>query len=77
MPTTKAVRGMADETRLKELKVTVPMDLYLKVLRLKLVTGQTIAATMEAALRAHFEAIERGEEIPAPRNRDEPPARRS
>lgn len=72
------MRGVAtEETRLKELKVTVPMELYLKVLRLKLVTGQTIAATLEAALRAHFEAMERGDAgARLPRNRDEAPPQR-
>jgi hypothetical protein len=48
----------ATEQRLKELKVTIPADLHLQLLRRKILYGETITATVEAALRAYFLAME-------------------
>jgi hypothetical protein len=48
---------------MKELKVNIPTELHLQLLRVKFLKGQTIAATVEQALRAYFaeggEALER------------------
>jgi hypothetical protein len=42
---------------LKELKVQVPMGLYLQMLRCKILEGQTISATLEQALRRYFDTL--------------------
>lgn len=44
--------------RLKELKVTIPTDLHLQLLRRKILYGETITESVEAALRAYFLAME-------------------
>jgi hypothetical protein len=41
---------------LKELKVNLPMDVYLQLVRLKILHGQPIGWTFEEALRRYFEA---------------------
>jgi hypothetical protein len=42
------------DRRTKELKVNIPTELHLQLLRVKFLKGQTIAATVEEALRAYF-----------------------
>lgn len=60
-----------DEARLKELKVTIPAELHLLLLRRKILHGDTIASTVESALRAYFEALETQ---PPPAPQGNPPA---
>jgi hypothetical protein len=47
-----------EEDRLKELKVTIPAELHLELVRRKLLKGQTIAATVQDALREYFDEHE-------------------
>lgn len=44
----------SEDRRMKELKVNIPTELHLQLLRVKFLRGQTIAATVEEALRAYF-----------------------
>lgn len=44
----------ATDRRTKELKVNIPTELHLQLLRVKFLKGQTIATTVEEALRAYF-----------------------
>lgn len=53
-----------EDHRLKELKVVIPTDLHLLLVRRKLLHGHTIAATVEEALRRYFATHE---QAPAPR----------
>lgn len=48
----------SDDHRLKELKVIIPMELHLQLLRRKLLQGQTIASSVEEALRLYFKELE-------------------
>ena len=48
----------SDELRLKELKVVIPTDLHLALVRRKLLHGQTIASSVEEALRRYFDQLE-------------------
>lgn len=43
----------------KPLKVDLPSELYLQLIRTKLLEGQTIATTVEEALRRYFAELER------------------
>lgn len=58
------------DPRLKELKVIIPMELHLQLLRRKLLHGQTIASSVEEALRRYFTELEaKAPQAPsAPRN---------
>lgn len=47
----------SDERRLKELKVNIPTELHLLLMRRKILHGQTIASSVEEALRAYFERV--------------------
>jgi hypothetical protein len=49
----------ATTTEGKQLKVVLPTDLHLKLVKHKDVYGQGIAATVEEALRRYFERLER------------------
>ena len=40
--------------RVKELKVNIPVELHLQLLRMKFLRGQTIACSVEEALRDYF-----------------------
>ena len=46
------------EDRLKELKVVIPVELHLQLLRRKLLHGETIASTVEEALRQYFTELD-------------------
>jgi len=43
-----------NRTPKKELKVTIPTELHLQLLRMKFLKGQPIGVTVEVALRAYF-----------------------
>lgn len=47
-----------DDSRMKELKVIIPVELHLLLMRRKLLQGQTIASSVEEALRAYFAQLE-------------------
>jgi hypothetical protein len=55
---------------MKELKVNIPTELHLQLLRVKFLKGQTIASTVEQALRAYFADGEGLEARAAPSARD-------
>lgn len=44
--------------RVKELKVVIPVELHLMLLRRKLLHGHTIASSVEEALRNYFAGLE-------------------
>lgn len=46
------------ELREKELKVSLPPELYLRMIRHKIETGQPIKQTVELALHDYFDRLE-------------------